>query len=299
MYRAWRRPQVQSVGEHFPKGVMKVPASWAVEHTFPLHVVTGWQVSTTTLVMPFVVESTLRQSPVSGDGAHNAAAGLGSTADATAPTPTAKDAATTHCITRLNIVTSSTDRAGRSGRSRRGRSPAGAGGYALARNASTSGSYAGPAAPCGIERGTAMRRIIVVANRTLGGRRLLEEVGRRMKAGDCRIHVVVPITHPMGSFSEASCMAEAQRALDEGTRRIRQLDPTGSIDVSGEVGDANPVYAVQCLINRGETFDEVVVSTLPPGPSRWLKGDVPKRMAKAFPGAFVAHVVDDRQPAAI
>lgn len=143
-----------------------------------------------------------------------------------------------------------------------------------------------------------MRRILVVAHRTLGGDHLLEEVGRRMKVGDCTVHLVVPMHHPMGAFSEATCMADAERVLAEGAKRIRALDPTGSVDVTGEVGDANPVYAVQCVQNRGEPIDEIIVSTLPAGPSRWIAGNVPKRMTKAFPGVPVTHVLGTREPAA-
>lgn len=142
-----------------------------------------------------------------------------------------------------------------------------------------------------------MRRILVVAHRTLGGEHLLEEVRRRMKAGDCSVHLVVPMHHPMGAFSEASCLADAEQALAEGCRRVRALDPTGSIDVTGEVGDANPVYAVQCVRNRGESFDEIIVSTLPAGLSRWLHADVPSRLTKAFPGIPVFHVLGTREPA--
>jgi hypothetical protein len=117
-----------------------------------------------------------------------------------------------------------------------------------------------------------------------------------MHAGDCQVHLVVPMNHPMGAFSEASCHAEADKALAEGERRIRELDTTGSIDVTGEVGDANPIYAVQCVANRGERIDEIVVSTLPSGPSRWLLGGVPKRMQKAFPDIPVTHVFGTREP---
>jgi hypothetical protein len=142
-----------------------------------------------------------------------------------------------------------------------------------------------------------VRRVLVVAHKTLGGPALLEEVGRRMRGGDCRVHLVVPINHPMGAFSEASCVAEAERVLTEGAKRIRALDPTGAVEVTGEVGDANPVYAVQCVRNRGEAVDEIIISTLPAGPSRWLAGNVPKRMAKAFPDVPITHVEGSREPA--
>jgi hypothetical protein len=142
-----------------------------------------------------------------------------------------------------------------------------------------------------------MRRILVVAHRTLGGPHLLEEVGRRMRAGDCSVHLVVPMHHPMGAFSEATCTAEAERVLAEGLRRMREADATGSTSITGEVGDANPVYAVQTVRNRGQQIDEIILSTLPPGPSRWLKADVPSRMTKGFPEVPVFHVLGAREPA--
>jgi hypothetical protein len=142
-----------------------------------------------------------------------------------------------------------------------------------------------------------MRTILVVAHKTLGGQHLLEEVGRRMKGGDCRVHLVVPINHPFGTFSEASCQADAQRVLDEGLRRIRELDRTGSVEVTGEVGDANPVYAAEVVKNRGEQIDEVIISTLPKGTSRWLLRNAPKKMQRLFPDIEVTHLLAAEEPA--
>jgi hypothetical protein len=142
-----------------------------------------------------------------------------------------------------------------------------------------------------------MRRILVVAHRTLGGPLLLEEVGRRMKGGNCRVHLVVPVHHPMGAFSEATVLATAERVLDQGLRRFRDLDPTGSIDITGEVGDSNPIYATAVVHNREEEFDEIIVSTLPHGVSRWLLGDVPKKIQRVYPDAIVTHLVAANEPA--
>lgn len=142
-----------------------------------------------------------------------------------------------------------------------------------------------------------MRRILVVAHQTLGGHALLEEVGRRMKGGDCRVHVLVPKHHPMGAFTEASCHADAKKVLDEGMRRIRALDATGSVDVTGEVGDANPAYAVEVVKNRGEAVDDIIVSTLSRGTSAWLRGGVPAKVGKVFPDANLTHVVGEKEPA--
>jgi len=144
-----------------------------------------------------------------------------------------------------------------------------------------------------------MHRILVVAHKTLGGAHLLEELRRRMDGEDCRIHLLVPVNHPMGSFTEASCRAAAEKVLEEGEHRIRDLDPAGKTDITGEVGDANPVYATEVLRNRGDEFDEIIVSTLPRGASRWLLGDVPRKIRRLFRGVPVVHLVADEETASV
>ncbi|MGH9138514.1 MAG: hypothetical protein ACRD0G_15955 [Acidimicrobiales bacterium] len=143
-----------------------------------------------------------------------------------------------------------------------------------------------------------MPRILVVAHKTLGGKQLLNEVERRMKGGDCSIHLLVPVAHPMSTFSEASLQADAQKVVDDGIRQIRELDKTGSVEVTGEVGDANPVYAAKATWNHGLHFDEIIVSTLPSGMSRWLKTDVPSRLAKTLP-VPVTHIVAEKTRAGV
>jgi hypothetical protein len=43
---------------------------------------------------------------------------------------------------------------------------------------------------------------------------------------------------------------------------------------------------------HGEPFDEIIVSTLPLGPSRWVKQDLPHRVRREF-GLPVSHVVGE------
>ncbi len=123
-----------------------------------------------------------------------------------------------------------------------------------------------------------MRHILVVAHQTLEGPHLLEEVGRRIKGGDCRVHVVVPVRHPMGAFSEASVHGRGPAgARRQDMRRIRDLDRTGAVDVTGEVGDANPTYAVEVVHNRGDQIDEVLgVDASPRAAAAGSRRDVPQ-----------------------
>lgn len=123
-----------------------------------------------------------------------------------------------------------------------------------------------------------MAKILVVANRTLGGDHLLDLLRERLKAEQCSIHVLVPASpdpHEWASTERdelAAASARMQAALD----RFRAL----GCEVTGEVGDIRPVDAVGDVLRR-EPFDEVVVSTLPPGPSRWLGADIISRLERA------------------
>ncbi len=54
------------------------------------------------------------------------------------------------------------------------------------------------------------------------------------------------------------------------------------LPVSGEVGDANPVYAVLDVLRReGPTaFTGIIVSTLPHAISHWIHLDAPRRIQR-------------------
>jgi GABA permease len=65
--------------------------------------------------------------------------------------------------------------------------------------------------------------------------------------------------------------------LEYGLSSLRALGAT----VDGEVGDANPSKAIADALKRKE-FDEVVLSTLPKGISRWLGLDIPHLVQRRF-----------------
>ncbi|MGH9120095.1 MAG: hypothetical protein ACRD0A_20175 [Acidimicrobiales bacterium] len=137
-----------------------------------------------------------------------------------------------------------------------------------------------------------MRRYLVVAHRTLGGQHLIDEAQRRMAEGPCRFHLLVPCHHPHDhSWSDHEIEEQARRVLDAGLERFTAI---GAV-VDGEVGDTNPVYAVDGLLRR-EHFDEIILSTLPAGPSRWLKVDVLSRMRRQF-ALPITHLVAEPETA--
>jgi hypothetical protein len=132
-------------------------------------------------------------------------------------------------------------------------------------------------------------RYLIVAHKTLGGDHLLDHVKACMAKGPCTFHLLVPVVHPTNhAWTEAEVEMAARERLEEGLARFRHA----GAEVTGEVGDVNPVSAIGDVLRRDQ-IDEIILSTLPPGPSRWLKMDVPHRVERQFP-VPLTHLVDTR-----
>jgi hypothetical protein len=139
-----------------------------------------------------------------------------------------------------------------------------------------------------------MARYLVVANQTLGGEQLIETIRESTSRGEVsEFYVIVPATPPDEQlvFTEGKAQAIAQRRLDRALARFREL---GAV-ADGAVGDGNPLLAIEDAL-RDQSFDEIILSTLPPGPSRWLKLDLPNRVQTHF-DLPVRHVVGEPEPA--
>ncbi|MGI9022182.1 MAG: hypothetical protein ACR2HV_02890 [Acidimicrobiales bacterium] len=78
--------------------------------------------------------------------------------------------------------------------------------------------------------------------------------------------------------TEGRDRAFAVERLQAGLDRFRGL----GADVEGEVGDGRPMDAIRDAMLHAPPFDEIILSTLPPGLSRWLRQDLPHRIARTF-----------------
>lgn len=136
---------------------------------------------------------------------------------------------------------------------------------------------------------------MVVAHRTLIDAHVLDHA-RSLSADDdsCRFHLVVPVTHPHGAWSDREVTAAAERRLEEGLAAFAGIGG----GATGEVGDANPVYAVAAALRQApdEDWVGIVVSTLAPGVSRWLGLDAVSRIRREF-DLPVTHLVAAPSPA--
>ena len=129
-----------------------------------------------------------------------------------------------------------------------------------------------------MESSQAPARVLVVAHKTAATQPLLDAVRERAQRGPATFTLLVPNpAHGLHKVvdPEDQQASEAQTVISEA---IPALSEAAGAPVEGIVGDADPVAAVHDALNlRG--FDEVIVSTLPVRLSRWLKLDLPSKVA--------------------
>jgi hypothetical protein len=122
--------------------------------------------------------------------------------------------------------------------------------------------------------------VLVMANVTASSDELLAAMKRKLERGACEFTLLVPATGGGHEGREA-----AQAGLDAALERMR----SEGLSVEGKIGDPDPVAAVHEIWDPMR-FDEVLISTLPTGASRWLAVDLPHRVEK-LTGVHVEHVV--------
>ena len=129
--------------------------------------------------------------------------------------------------------------------------------------------------------------VLVVAHQTAATPGLLDAVRERARRSPAVFHLVVP-RHPHGLHKlldpEDASEAEAQHALDDA---LPKLSAAAGQEVTGSIGDPEPLMAIQDVINLGN-YDEIIISTLPLGISRWLKLDLVSKVRGL--GLPVTHV---------
>src|ERR1700730_8225733 len=134
-----------------------------------------------------------------------------------------------------------------------------------------------------------MKEVLVVANRTLGGAKLLDAVRARAAEGQVRFRLVVPQTKPSAGLVvyDEAVSESAQVRVD---LAISVMSDEG-IEVSGEVGDPDPFLATMDAVAERRP-DEIIISTHPAIHSGWLRRDLIERIRNAS-GLPVEHVVVD------
>jgi hypothetical protein len=138
--------------------------------------------------------------------------------------------------------------------------------------------------------GPGERRILVIANETVGGGALRKQIEERSAGYDTEVLVVSPaLNSPIRHWAsdEDPAREEARRRLETSLQRLRE----NGIEARGEVGDADPLQAIEDAVR---TFgpDEIIISTHPEGRSHWLERGIVTGARERF-AVPITHVVVD------
>jgi hypothetical protein len=117
-------------------------------------------------------------------------------------------------------------------------------------------------------------KLLVVANQTVDSDELYDALRERAEGGQLTVTLLVP------QDQQAGLATRVKRALE-------RLHAAG-VEAEAMLGDVDPACAVIEAWDP-RRWDEILVSTLPTGASRWLQIDLPHRIARAV-DAPVHHV---------
>jgi hypothetical protein len=134
------------------------------------------------------------------------------------------------------------------------------------------------------------RRILVIANETVGGEALRERIQERGAGYRTQVLVVSPaLNTPLRHWAsdEDPARAQAQERLEASLGRLADA----GIQARGEIGDGDPLQAIEDAL-RTFGADEVIISTHPEGRSHWLERGVVTGARERF-AVPITHVVVD------
>jgi hypothetical protein len=136
-----------------------------------------------------------------------------------------------------------------------------------------------------------MGAYLVVAHQTAASPELLDLLKQMAAADrDAAFVLLVPATEArhLLIWVEGDQEEIARRRADEAAAALRR---EGLTVLDAVVGPSDPVEAIRREFAwRGRQYERIVISTLPPGVSRWLRRDLPSRVRSQF-NVEVIHVV--------
>jgi hypothetical protein len=130
----------------------------------------------------------------------------------------------------------------------------------------------------------------VIANETVGGETLREEIRRRAEDYEERVRVICPTLLSRMRYiasDEDAARGQAQERLEHSLSRLREV----GVNCEGVVGEADPLQAIEDAL-RTFGADEIMISTHPEGRSRWLERGVVTAARERF-DVPITHVVVD------
>lgn len=139
--------------------------------------------------------------------------------------------------------------------------------------------------------GDGRHRVLVVANETVEGKVLLDEIRERCRGRRAEALVVTPALVASRASHWASDVDEAIELARQRMELSLIALRTAGVKARGEIGDSDPMVAIEDAL-RTFPADEIVISTHPPRRSRWLEQGVVERAREEI-DLPVVHVVVD------
>jgi hypothetical protein len=134
------------------------------------------------------------------------------------------------------------------------------------------------------------RRILVIANETVGGHTLRSAILERSLDVREEVLVVTPaLNSPLRHWvsDDDGARAAAHQRLDKSLARLAEA----GVEARGEIGDGDPLQAIEDAL-RTFGADEIIISTHPEGRSNWLERGVVANARERF-AVPITHVVVD------
>jgi hypothetical protein len=139
--------------------------------------------------------------------------------------------------------------------------------------------------------GDGKHRVLVIANETVGGAVLLDQIRHRCQGRQCEIRIVTPALVESRAAHWASDVDEAiERARQRMELSVIEVEQLG-LRAKGEIGDSEPNVALEDAL-RSFSADEILISTHPPERSVWLEKGVVERAREEI-DLPITHVVVD------
>lgn len=124
---------------------------------------------------------------------------------------------------------------------------------------------------------SAPARVLIVAHRTAATPALIAAVRERVTRGPAEFTLLVPAAvHGFDRLAEPD-QTDSDEAQDTLDLALPLLEEAAGARVDGIIGGAQPLDAVHDAVHE-YGFDEIIISTLSPRVSRWLRMDVPNRL---------------------
>jgi hypothetical protein len=134
------------------------------------------------------------------------------------------------------------------------------------------------------------KRILVVANETIGGDVLIETIARVAPASEAEVLALAPaLTSRLAYWTSSD--DRARRDAEHRLARCIELLAAAGVHAEGVVGDADPLRAIEDALHLFPA-DQMVIATHPEERSNWLARNVVAKSREAF-GLPVLHIVVD------